>query len=301
MKHYRWYFVISLLVIVPGLISLGFNGVPLGVDFTGGSLLDVSFSSNQVVTTQEVEAALLPYESFRFESVRSLGNNQFSLRFDQMELSQKDAALATLSNIAPASEQQFATVGPTFSSELLTKTLTAVLIAAICIVLYVWRQFSDLQFGVSALLAMLHDTVVLVGSYSMLSLVLPLQVDTLFVTAVLTTLSFSVHDTIVVFDRIRELQRSHTRAPMHELVGVAVLETLGRSLNNSLTIIIMLLSLVLLGGESIFGFALALLIGAITGTYSSTFTAAPLLIEWERWKKRPTAAGRGRSMVDKTR
>jgi preprotein translocase subunit SecF len=142
-----------------------------------------------------------------------------------------------------------------------------------------------LSFGVSAVLAMLHDSLVLVGVFSFLGWWKGVEVDVLFVTALLTTLSFSVHDTIVVFDRIREMTRLHPSATLRDIADAAVLQTLGRSLNNSLTIIIMLVCLVWFGGSTIRVFGLALLIGAVTGTYSSTFTAVPLVVIWEEWRQ----------------
>ena len=128
---------------------------------------------------------------------------------------------------------------------------------------------------------MVHDGLILISVFSVLGKLLNVQVDVLFVTALLTVLSFSVHDTIIVFDRIREMSRKHPRVPFKELVNGAILQTLGRSINNSMTVIIMLSALVLLGGETIRWFAVALLVGAITGTYSSTFTAAPILVVWD--------------------
>ena len=138
-----------------------------------------------------------------------------------------------------------------------------------------------MRYGVCAVLAMFHDMLVLIGTFSLLGYLLHVEVDVLFVTAVLTILSFSVHDTIVVYDRIRELRRKERGLTYVEMIDTAVTETLSRSLNNSLTIIFMLLALWLLGGETIRWFVFALLIGTITGTYSSTFTAAPLLVIWD--------------------
>jgi preprotein translocase subunit SecF len=183
-------------------------------------------------------------------------------------------------------EQQFSTVGPTLGRETLVKMMTAIVLVATIILFYIWRQFSELKYGVSAVLAMIHDSLILLGAFSILGVLFKVEVDVLFVTALLTTLSFSVHDTIVVYDRIRELRRKHRTRSFAEVVNTAIIETLSRSINNSFTIIVMLLSLVLLGGETIRWFAVALLIGAVTGTYSSTFTAAPLLLLWEEIRLR---------------
>lgn len=150
------------------------------------------------------------------------------------------------------------------------------------LLLYISFAFKQLKYGVCALIAMFHDTIVLLGSFSLLGHFFGVEIDLLFVTAVLTILSFSVHDTIVVFDRIRELSHKNKNVDYVTLVNQAVTETMVRSLNNSLTIIFMLIALFLIGGETTKFFSLALLIGTVTGTYSSTFTAAPLLIVWNK-------------------
>ncbi len=276
MKYRNIYFIISLLVIIPGLISLFRNGLALGIDFSGGSLLEVSFS--QTAPTQEELTETLK-DIYGVKSVQNISDTQLTIRGGTINNEIKDLVIESLeSKYGDVKEEQFATVGPALSKELLQKTVNAILIVATFITLYVSRQFKNWKYGISAILAMLHDSLVLLGVFSLLGHFYGIEVDVLFVTALLTTLSFSVHDTIVVYDRIRELQRKHPVSSLYTVVGAAVLETLGRSINNSITIIIMLLSLVLLGGQTIFTFALALLIGAITGTYSSTFTAAPLLL-----------------------
>lgn len=284
MKYRYLYFIISLIVIIPGVISLVRNGLQLGVDFSGGSLLELSFS--QPAPSQE-EITETVKDLYGVKSVQNLSETQLSIRGGTVSNEIKDLMIESLSaKYGPVKEEQFATVGPALSKELLNKTINAIIIVATFITLYISRQFKDWKFGVSAIIAMLHDSLVLLGIFSILGYFYKIEVDVLFVTALLTTLSFSVHDTIVVYDRIRELKRKHPQSTLHTVVGAAVLETLGRSINNSMTIIIMLLSLVLLGGQTIFTFALALLIGAITGTYSSTFTAAPLVLLFDDIEKK---------------
>ena len=284
LKNYQLYFVISLLVIVPGLISLLMNGLRLGIDFTGGSLLEVQLSN--ATTVQQVET--LAKDRFDLDQITTSGSNQFLIRGKNLTNEQKTVLVSELGKLGTVKELRFEVVGPTLGRELLQKTLTALLLASTIITWFVARQFKELKYGVSAILAMFHDSLVLLGVFSLLGKFAGVEVDVLFVTALLTTLSFSVHDTIVVFDRIRELHRKHTQIPFQELADMAVLETMGRSLNNSLTIIFMLLALVLLGGESIRWFAVALLVGSVTGTYSSPFTAVPLLLVWDKYiaKKR---------------
>lgn len=282
---WRWlFFLISGLVIVPGLISLALFGLKPGIDFTGGSLLELqlSASNSATVSPQIVKQTVQP--SFGFETVTASGPQEFLLRGKTMTNDQKNQVLGRLAPLGTVKEVRFETIGPTLGRELLWKAVWALLIVCAIITWFVARQFKELKFGVCAILAMLHDSLVLLGVFSLLGKFAGVEVDVLFVTALLTTLSFSVHDTIVVYDRIRELNRRHVRVAFIDLTNAAVLETMGRSLNNSLTIIFMLSALVLLGGESIHWFAVALLVGAVTGTYSSTFTAVPLLLVWDEAK-----------------
>lgn len=282
----RWlYFLISLTVIVPGAVSLLLFGLKPSIDFTGGSLLEVAAPADQTITLERSQE--LVGEGFVINSVQPSSAGQFILKGSELTNEQKTQVLVALrEGYGDIKELRFERVGATISNELVTKTLTGVAIVATAITLFVSRQFKEWRYGISAILAMLHDTLVLLGLFSLFGHFWNVQVDVLFVTALLTTLSFSVHDTIVVYDRIRELRRRHHNEQFVTVINQAVTETLSRSLNNSITIIVMLTSLVLLGGETIRLFALALLIGAITGTYSSTFTAAPLLLFWERGKKK---------------
>lgn len=178
------------------------------------------------------------------------------------------------------------TVGPVLGKELLSKTLFAALLAISAILLYVAYAFKNIRFGIAAVIALIHDLLVVLGSFSLLGHYVGVEVDTLFVTAFLTTMSFSVHDTIVVFDRIREYTRRDRSHSFDEISDIALMETMNRSVTNSFTIVFMLVALVLMGGESIKWFATALLIGTVSGTYSSPFVATPVLVLWNRWEKR---------------
>ena len=286
MNFMKWrglYFLISLLVIVPGVISLAIHGLKPAIDFTGGSLLEIQFV--EITEDQELSVASLDEnlgEIYALSSIQQSGDNRVVLKGKHISNEVKNEVLTTLTRgYGKVIEERFEAVGPSLGKELLTKTLVGVIIAASLIMIYVWIQFSELKYGVSAILAMFHDSLILLGIFSLLGYLYGTEVDMLFVTALLTTLSFSVHDTIVVYDRIRELRGKYPRYSLVGLVNTAVTETLSRSINNSVTIIIMLAALATLGGDTIRWFAVALLIGAITGTYSSTFTAAPLLLLWE--------------------
>lgn len=288
MKYRNLYFGISLFFLIPGIFSLARFGLRPAIDFTGGTLLEIK--GTQPDASSKLSSELIQEtggDSYEFGNIQQSGENQFIIRAKEMSNEEKDALIEKITEKTGTLEVlRFETVGPTLGRELLIKTLTAILVVAGIIAFYVWRQFSDLKFGVTAIAAMLHDSLILLGAFSLLGVWYGIEVDVLFVTALLTTLSFSVHDTIVVFDRIRELTHKHRSMPVEELVNVAVIQTLSRSINNSVTIIIMLLALFLLGGETIRWFALALLIGAVTGTYSSTFVAAPLLLLWDDLKRR---------------
>lgn len=280
----RWiYFGLSLLVIIPGIISLVRFGLKPGIDFTGGSLLElrITAAADKTVT----EAGLRQLGESQGVSVEAIQKTENSLLLRMAPINQEQAERFKQEigkEVGEVQELRFETVGPVLGKELLIKTITAVSLAAGAIMIYVAYRFRSFKFGVCAVLAMLHDTLVILGSFSLLGKFYGVEVDTLFVTAVLTILSFSVHDTIVVYDRIRESRKLYPRVEFEEVVNYAVTTTLSRSINNSMTIIFMLLTLFLLGGATIRWFVLALLIGTISGTYSSTFTAAPLLVVWEK-------------------
>ena len=284
---WKWvYFAISLVVIIPGVISLMFFGFKQSIDFTGGTILQVTIApkENQSLNEETIKQSL--GDTLELDDAR-INRGLVTLRAKPIDIVQKEKAITALQKAFKTVEEvRFETVGPTLGKELLTKTLIAMLLSAGGITLYVAYRFSELKYGVCAVLAMLHDSLVLLGIFSLFGKFMGVQVDTLFVTAVLTILSFSVHDTIVVYDRIRELRKKSLGLSFDDVINTAVTETMSRSINNSMAIIFMLFVLWLLGGDSMKWFALALLIGTITGTYSSTFTAAPLLVVWSDVVKR---------------
>jgi preprotein translocase subunit SecF len=289
MKYKFVYFFLSILVLIPGVVSLAKWGLRPSIDFTGGTLMELKFNQlpPEEFDPQTVEE-IINSAGFEVASAQASGDRMVLVRMkpiDREEAEQVRAVLAEKLGDAPE-EIRLETVGPTLGKELLNKTLVAIFLAAGTILVYIAWQFKEKKFGICAILAMFHDSLILLGAYSLLGHFYQVEVDTLFVTAVLTILSFSVHDTVVVYDRIRESQKNYPRLSFKQLVNKAVTETLARSLNNSLTIIFMLVALLLLGGQSIFWFTMALLIGTIAGTYSSTFTAAPLLLVWDQLFKR---------------
>lgn len=282
LKHARLYFLISSLVLVPGIFSLVKFGLKPSIDFIGGGRWEIVFLEGKV-EKQKLNQFLSEKAGTDFlGSELDSSTSSYLIKLAPINQSRK-AELSSLlvSNLGKFREERFEVVGPTISGELLRKTAVGVILAAVLILFYVAYRFKDKVFGISAILAMLHDSLVMLGIFSMLGHFLQVEVDLLFVTALLTILSFSVHDTIVVFDRIREQGARNPKMPIRELANLAINQTMTRSINNSLTILLMLGALIVFGGETTRWFVVALFIGTISGTYSSPFTAIPILVLWQ--------------------
>lgn len=257
---YRWlYLLISGILIISGVFSTIKWGFNVGIDFTGGSLLEYRLPDGSIKSVKEGPIDQKRREEIKLNLEKEVGESVTEVKFEN--------------------------IGPTVGPETLKKTIYALIISASAILLWIAYQFKNIRFGISATLATIHDSLVVIGSFSLLGHFFGAQVDFLFVTAVLTILSFSVHDTIVVFDRIREMRKGGFGEIM-EYANRAISETMVRSLNNSFTIIFMLLALILLGGETIKWFSVALLIGTVIGTYSSPFVAVSLLVTWDELSKK---------------
>lgn len=283
MRYKFIYFSISAVLISVGIYSLVNWGLDLGVDFVGGTILE--YKINYDFSTEEATKKIEEQE-IQVTSIQRTGDKTYLFRLPPIDQTQKENVKNALSEIVAAPEGEeieelrFETVGPTIGPELIKKTIYAISIAAVAILLWVAIQFKSIKFGASAILAMFHDSFILIGSFSLLGRLIGTETDFLFVTALLTTLSFSVHDTIVVFDRIRESQKVYG-GDFVSLSNKAITETMVRSLNNSFTIAFMLVALFLLGGTTVKWFAAALLIGTVLGTYSSPFVAVPILVTWD--------------------
>lgn len=283
LKYTKLYALISIVVIAVGFGSLFTQGVNISIDFTGGSVMQ--YQSDKPLSESQI-GTVLKKENISVISLSKENNNVFLIKTklvtDQKELQLREA----LKNAYKTSIKQlkYETVGPTLGNEMMKKTLIASVLAVMIILAYLTFAFKKFNYGVAAVVAMMHDLLVLVGTYSLLSFYLDAEIDTLFVTAVLTTLSFSVHDTIVLFDKIREYRKTSI-LPLSTMANKAFTETVVRSINNSLTILLMLVPLTLFGGQSIQFFSAALLIGTVTGMYSSPFVAVPVLVWLEKRKK----------------
>lgn len=290
-KYKNFFFGLSLLFVIPGVAALSIWGLRLGVDFVGGALWEIKFVQSEQ-EAGSVDAG--KFESFLNEkgaevsSVAATSGNSILIKM-RIADEAKIAEIKKEINISfgEIEDLRLETVGPVISKELTKKALMAVVIAVVAIVLYVTWSFravpkpaSPVAFGFCTIFALIHDILIVVGIFVFLGHFFNIEVDSLFITALLTVIGFSVHDTIVVFDRIRENLRKHSDFSFEKVVNHSLLETMARSLNTSVTVVFVLLALILFGGETIKIFVLALLVGIISGTYSSIFTAAPLLVVW---------------------
>jgi preprotein translocase subunit SecF len=276
--------LLSAFVILSGLISIVTFGFRYSIDFVGGTNIEYSISQpvsknavKKIIDGEKIEYSTLTITKTGLFLKSKPLDEQRELRLRtrlQKELPVKVAIL------------RFETVGPVLGRETLQKTLIASLLATFGILVYMSFAFKGFTFAVAAILAMIHDFLVVIGTYSIFSRFFGAELDTMFVTAVLTTMSFSVHDTIVIFDKIREYFKYEGRGDIRQLANKALTETMVRSLNNSMTIIFMLLALTLMGGTTIRFFVLTLLVGTITGTYSSPFIATPILVWLEQKRKK---------------
>ncbi len=283
-KRNLWY-LISALFLVPGLISLVFNGLQLGIDFTGGTNWDIRFVGT--VNTDEV-SQILADNGYGDNVVQLSEDNTVIIRMGELKEGsvEKDAIEADLIDaFGEFEELSIVSVGPSAGRAIRDRAFVAVGLASLGILLYIAFAFRNTNnpflYGICAIVAMLHDAIFVLGVFSILGWLLDVEIDALFVTALLTVIGFSVHDSIVVFDRIRENLAARLAPTFDETVNYSIVQTLVRSINTSLTVVLTLAALWLFGGETTRWFVFALLIGVVAGTYSSIFNAAQLLVSWE--------------------
>ncbi len=281
-KYRNYFFALSLLIIVPGLIALAIWHLKLGIDFSGGTLWEMKFTKN--VEPAQVKDTITK-DGVEVSQAAATGADSVLVRMKATdEVKIKDLKEKVKASFGETQDVRLETVGPTISKELTQKSLLAVGISILAILIFITWSFrkipkpaSSLAFGIATIIALVHDVIVVVGIFAILGHFFNIEIDSLFITAILTVIGFSVHDTIVVFDRIRENLIKHSGQSFNDVVNHSLLQTLGRSLNTSLTAVFVLIALVLFGGESIKTFVLALLIGIVSGTYSSIFNASQLL------------------------
>jgi preprotein translocase subunit SecF len=289
-KRY-WYFLISALIIVPGLVAMVISSVQygapfrLGVDFTGGSLLELRF--DQPVLPEEVRQVFVEH-GYTDTSVQTAGGGESVLiRAKPLDLDVKVEIHSVLEEkFGVAEELRFETVGPAIGREVTQAAFVAVILAAVAILAFITFAFrkvpNPIRYGSCAIAAMIHDVLVAVGAFSIMGLVMGWEVDALFLSALLTVIGFSVQDTIVVFDRIRENTSRRRGEPFEVIANRSLLETVHRSLATQLNAIFVMVAILLFGGATLRQFIAVLLIGMVSGTYSSIFNAVPLLVVWEK-------------------
>ena len=296
------YFAISLLVILPGLILMGSRGLPLSIDFTGGSLLEVQFESGNSVTNADI-VQLYEDAGIADAQVQTTDSGTLLIRSSFLNNELRDQILSEMRTQSGGEVTviRFDSVGPSIGAAVASRAALAVAVAALAVVIYITWAFSRVpnafRYGVCAVIAMIHDVAVVFSVAGIGALLFNWQIDSLFLTALLTVIGFSVQDKVVVFDRIRENTNIFRRLDYEKLVNHSIVQTLQRSINTQLmTVEFLLLALALFGGITLQEFAVILLVGLFSGTYSSIFIAAPILVlwekrEWENWFRRPERSG----------
>jgi preprotein translocase subunit SecF len=284
-KRY-YFFAFSLLIIIPGMI-LASTGLPLAIDFTGGSMLEVRFDSGQAPLPGEVH---LLYEEMGVSDIQvsRSGEDIIIARSAFLDDAARGSIVEALENRFndTVTLLRFESVGPTISQQVTARAGAAIVVATIAILIYITLAFrgvpNSFRYGICAIIAMAHDVAIVVSLGAIGGYLWGWQIDALFLTALLTVIGFSVHDMIVVFDRIRENSAIYKRLPFETLVNHSIVQTLQRSINTQLmTVMFMLLALVLMGGVTLRQFGIVLLVGLFSGMYSSLFIASPILIVWE--------------------
>jgi preprotein translocase subunit SecF len=283
-KRY-WLFGLSLIIIIPGLLILAFSGLPLSIDFTGGTLLEVTFDNASPAPAEVL--ALFESLNVRDVTVQTTDFGAFVIRSSFLDDAAREQVITQMeARFGETTLLRYDSVGPAIGEQVTQRAALAVGVAALAVIVYIIFAFRGIQhaerYGLMAILAMVHDVAVVFSVAAIGSVLLGWEMDALFLTALLTVIGFSVQDKIVVFDRIRENANILRRLPYETLVNHSIVQTLQRSINTQLmTVEFLLLALALFGGVTLQEFAIILLVGLLSGTYSSIFIAAPLLVVWE--------------------
>lgn len=289
----RWrnvWFIFSGFLILGSLVAVIIFGLKPGIDFTGGSLLEVQFRDSRP-TIDQMEKIISPL-SLGAVVLQPSGDKNIIIRSKFLTEDQHQAILKTLSSPAVI-EERFEAIGPSVSAQLRQRSIGAVIavvLGMMFFIAYAFRKVSrpvaSWKYGATAIVALVHDIAITTGLFAFLGHFLGVEVNVPFVVALLTVMGYSVHDTIVVFDRIRENLIKRGSENFDETVNLAINQTLARSVNTSMTVLLVLAAMFLFGGETIHYFTLALIVGILAGTYSSIFVASPILVVWEAWRRR---------------
>jgi len=274
-KNRRIAYTISAVIILIGLISIIFQGFNLGIDFAGGTLIQIRF--NESVSTIEVRNVLSEFNLSQ-STIQNLSGNEFVIRTEKIDPEQRKGILSAFrENLADLEILRVETVGPVIGENLKKLSIYALLFAFVGIILYITMRF-EFKFSIISILALSHDCLIVLGVFSLLQKEITIPI----IAAVLTIIGYSLNNTIVILDRLRENIKFKIREPFEDLINMSINQSLSRTINTALTTIIPILALYFFGGNILSDFALALFIGMIAGTYSSIFIASPLLIEWNK-------------------
>lgn len=289
----KFFYILSVIITIAALAAVYAWGLKPGIDFKGGSILEVEYTTRPEQTVLATSLQPLALDA----SIRATGDNGYIIRMKDISQEQKNSLDTVLATFGTSTQKRFDSVGPLLGTEALRKSLVSIILVILAIVLFIAFAFrkvsepvSSWKYGIVAIIALVHDVIVPTGAFAILGHFKGYEVDTLFVTALLVVLGFSVHDTIVVFDRVREnLSHAKNYTTFDQIVGQSISQTFTRSINTSLTTLLALIVLYFVGGESTQHFSLALIIGIAVGTYSSIFLGSPLLVtiwKWQEGRKR---------------
>ncbi len=277
------FYALSAILVVGSLVLVAVHGLTYSIDFTGGSIIELEYKDARPDRSQVI-GALAPFQLG--ESIRETGDKGFIIRSKAIS----DAQRVEIQKVLKGAEfKRFDSIGPVLGREAARSAYASIILVIIVIVLFIAYAFrhvshpiSSWKYGFVAIVALLHDVIVPLGVFALLGY----EIDTLFVTALLVILGFSIHDTIVVFDRVRENLKNHEKDPFEKIVGNSITQTMARSINTSFTTLLALVALYIYGGEATHHFSLALIVGIVAGTYSSIFLGSPLLVTIEKWQNR---------------
>ena len=288
-KYSKIYYLFSGILIIGAITSLVVFGLKFGIEFTGGSTMEVNFTEARP-NNQEISEQLSSFD-IGDVIVQPIGDNGVILKFKGVDETIHQQILSKINELSKAEERSFQYIGPSVGQELKNKTLIAIILALLAITLYiafafrkVSRPISSWKYGITSLIALFHDILIPLGAFSILGKFYNAEITIPIVAALLTIIGFSVHDTIVIFDRIRENILKKGTSQFSETVDWSLNQTIGRSISTVVTVLLMMVFLFFFGGETLKWFSLALIIGIREGVYSSIFIAGPLLVTWSRWQ-----------------
>lgn len=295
----KFFYVLSALLVIASIAAMVIWGLKPSIDFKGGSIIEVEYTTARP-DQATLATALAPLALDA--SIRATGDKGYIIRMRDITQTEKNTLTSALATFGTSTEKRFDSVGPLLGTEALRKSLVSIVLVILAIVFFIAYAFrgvsepvSSWKYGIVAIIALVHDVIVPTGVFAILGHFAGYEVDTLFVTALLVVLGFSVHDTIVVFDRVREnLKHAAGKKPFSDIVGESIGQTFTRSINTSLTTLLALIVLHFVGGESTEHFSLALIIGIVAGTYSSIFLGSPLLVTIWKWQEKRKLAKKGK-------